>query len=71
MVALRSLEAMADAWLVHSLQQDGLLVEEGRRADGSPAVPLRRRTEPDGAIARAERAIEAAKGLSLGLAEKP
>ena len=32
MVALRSLEA--DGWLVHSLQQDGLLVEAGRRADG-------------------------------------
>ena len=69
MVALRSLEA--DGWLVHSLQQDGLLVEAGRRVDGSPAVPLKKRTDPDGAIARAERAIEAAKGLSLGLAEKP
>ena len=47
MVALRSLEA--DGWLVHSLQQDGLLVEAGRRADGSPAVPVKKRTEADGA----------------------
>ena len=38
MVALRSLEA--DGWLVHSLQQDGVLAEPGRLASGVGATPL-------------------------------
>ena len=64
MVALRSLEA--DGYLIHSLQQDGLLVEAGLCADGSPAVLLSVRTDPGGAIARAERAIEKRQGPELG-----
>ena len=39
MTALRSLAS--DGWRTHSLQQDGLLVEECVREDGSLAVPPR------------------------------
>ena len=66
MVALRSLAA--DGWRTHSLQQDGLLVEPGEREGGAPPVPLK---GAGGAIERAQEAIEAAKGLAIGLLEKP
>ena len=74
MVALRSLAN--DGWRTHSLQQDGLLVECGERAGNAPAVPLYLPPDPvtlasKGAIANAERAIEMAKGLRIGLLEKP
>lgn len=74
MVALRSLAN--DGWRTHSLQQDGLLVERGERAGNAPAVPLYLPPDPvtlasKGAIANAERAIEMAKGLRIGLLEKP
>ena len=57
-------------WVSHSLQQDGVLVEEGRRPDGSPATPL---TTPEGtgALWRAERAITQGEGISMKLLEKP
>lgn len=66
MVALRSLAA--DGWRTHSLQQDGLLVEPGEREGGAPPVRLK---GAGGAIERAQGAIEAAKGLAIGLLEKP
>ena len=67
MTALCSLAT--DGWRTHSLQQDGLLVEEGVRADGSSAVPLQ--DGRDGAVARAERAIAMAHHISMSLLEKP
>ena len=74
MVALRSLAN--DGWRTHSLQQDGLLVERGERAGNAPAVPLYLPPDPvtltpRGAIANAERAIEMAKGVRIGLLKKP
>ena len=56
-------ELEACGWPTHSLQQDGLLVEEAPRA-----VPL----EGDaGALARAQHAITTAVGIRVAMIEKP
>ena len=38
MTAVRVLQG--GGWIVHSLQQDGVLAEPGRLASGAPAAPL-------------------------------
>ena len=56
MAALRSLQR--DGWRTHSLQLDGLLVEEARSEGGGPALPLKDDTAAGtlGAISRANAA---------------
>ena len=38
MTAVRVLQG--GGWIIHSLQQDGVLAEPGRLAGGAPAAPL-------------------------------
>ena len=51
-------------WIVHSLQQDGVLAEPGRLAGGAPAAPLTALTP------RVSQAIHAEHGLSIEMIEK-
>ena len=52
-------------WMVHSFQQDGVLAEPGRRADGSPAEPLATLT------ARATQTMLDVHGFRIKMIEKP
>ena len=51
--------------MVHSFQQDGVLAEPGRRADGSPAEPLATLT------ARATQTMLDVHGFRIKMIEKP
>ena len=57
MTAMRVLQG--GGWVMHSLQQDGVLAEPGRLADGAPAEPLAALTP------RVSQAIRAEHGLSI------
>ena len=62
MTAVRVLQG--GGWIVHSLQQDGVLAEPGRLTSGAPAAPLTALTP------RASQAIRAEHGLSIEMIEK-
>ena len=62
MTAVRVLQG--GGWIVHSLQQDGVLAEPGRLAGGAPAAPLTALTP------RVSQAIRAEHGLSIEMIEK-
>ena len=70
MAALRSLQR--NGWRTHSLQLDGLLVEEARSESGGPAVPLKDDTVTGalGAISLANAAIVSECGIEVKMTEK-